>query len=248
MGGSYFFIFVFEGLNPCMIMRRILILFALICLLPLQSVVAQKKPEVKLGLKFAPNLSFMTTSTQGYSSNGVKFGGVVGLVSDFYFAEHYAFSTGFNFSFLGGKITYADKVMQDTSLVSGIINNNLSFVYIEIPLMIKMFTKKFGDFSFFGQLGFGTGFRIASHATNEFTGYKGYTSSEKKDMMSKTTLIRESVLIGIGSEVYLDQSTRLFFGLGYSNSLNNILNGSDNLGINQKAYLNYAELNLGIMF
>ena len=249
MGGSYFFIFVFEGLNPCMIMRRILILFALICLLPLQSVVAQKKPEVKLGLKFAPNLSFMTTSTQGYSSNGVKFGGVVGLVSDFYFAEHYAFSTGFNFSFLGGKITYADKVMQDTSLVSGIINNNLSFVYIEIPLMIKMFTKKFGKFSFFGQIGFGTGFRIVAHSNQEFIGSKGFSTNEQYDYKGETTLIRESVIVGLGTEFYLDQSTRLFLGFGYSNSLNNILKGFNfATGLNQKGYLNYAELNLGLMF
>jgi len=29
-------------------------------------------------------------------------------VSDFYFAEHYAFSTGFNVLLLGGKLTYPD--------------------------------------------------------------------------------------------------------------------------------------------
>ena len=228
--------------------KKILCLTAL-CLISFVLVRAQKQQEIKLGLKIAPDISFINPSTTGYTYDGVKLGAVIGLVSDFYFAERYAFSTGLNFSLLGGKINYPDRLITSSKdTLKGTTKSNMSFVYIEIPLMIKMFTKKFGDFSFFGQLGFGTGFRIASHATNEFTGYKGYTSSEKKDMMSKTTLIRESVLIGIGSEVYLDQSTRLFFGLGYSNSLNNILNGSDNLGINQKAYLNYAELNLGVMF
>jgi hypothetical protein len=228
--------------------KKILCLTAL-CLISIVMVRAQKSQEIKLGLKIAPNISFINPSTTGYSYDGAKLGAVIGLVSDFYFAERYAFSTGLNFSLLGGKIEYPDKIKVDTTNIPGTTKSNMSFVYIEIPLMIKMFTKKFGDFSFFGQVGFGTGFRIASHATNEFTSDKGgYTSSEKKDMVGKTTLIRESVLIGIGSEVYLDQSTRLFFGLGYSNSLNNILNGSDNFGINQKAYLNYAELNLGVMF
>jgi len=231
-------------------MRKYLLLFAVICLLPLESVVAQKKPEVKLGLKFAPNLSFMTASTQGYSSNGVKFGGIVGLITDFYFAEHYAFSTGFNFSFLGGKIKYADKIITDSKdTLSGVTNNNLSFVYLEIPLMIKMFTKKFGRFSLFGQIGFGTGFRIVAHSNKDFISNKGLSSDQQYDFKGETTLIRESVIIGMGTDFYLDQSTRLFFGLSYSNSLNNVLKGYNYwTSLNQKAYLNYAELNLGIMF
>jgi hypothetical protein len=231
-------------------MRKKLLCFAFIGLLPLQLILAQKSTEIKLGLKIAPNISFLSPSTTGYSYEGVKIGAVIGLVSDIYFSERYAFSTGLNFNLLGGKINYPDKVItgaKDT--VKGTTNSNDSFIYIEIPLMIKMFTKKFGDFSFFGQLGFGTGFRISARAKTEFTGDNGYTLSEKKDIMNQTTLIRESVLIGIGSEVSIDQSTRIFFGLGYSNSLNNVLTGyNTRSGLNQKGYLNYAELNLGVMF
>jgi len=222
----------------------------IIYLIPLQLIFAQKQPEIKLGLKFAPNISFLSPTTQGYSYNGVKLGGVVGFVSDFYFAEHYAFSTGFDFSFLGGKIKYPDKVITDKKdTITGTTSSNLSFVYIEIPLMIKMFTKKFGRFSFFGQVGFGAGFRIAAHADNDFAGNNGYTQNERTDMMSQTTTVKTSVIIGLGSEMYLDQSTRLFLGIGYSNSLNNVLKGYNNYsGLNQKGYLNYAELNMGVMF
>ena len=228
-------------------MRKNIFLFVITFLLPLCSVFAQeKKTEIKLGLKFAPDISFITPSTQDYNSNGVKLGGVMGLICDFYFAEHYAFSTGLNFAFLGGKMTYPDMV-HDT--LQGTTNSNLSFTYIEIPLMVKMFTKKFGRCSFFGQVGFGTGFRIAAHEKNDFTGKNGYTQSEKKDIMSQTTVIRESVIIGLGTEIYLDQSTRIFLGLGYSNSLNNVMKGYNAVSkLNQKAYLNYAELNIGVMF
>ena len=253
-------------------MKKNILCFAIICLLPLQSVFSQAKQEdkvvltpaqtldpnsvassrevnpkmIKLGLKFAPNLSFIIPSTQDYSYNGVKIGGVLGLVSDFYFAEHYAFSTGFNVLLLGGKLTYPDSV---TGKVRGKTNSSLSFFYFEIPVMVKMFTKQFGRFSFFGQIGFGTGFRISASAKTEFTGNTGYTQSEKTSITYQTTTIRESLLIGLGTEFHLDQSTRLFFGLGYSNSLNNVLKGYNSIsGVNQKAYLNYAELNLGVMF
>ena len=65
---------------------------------------------------------------------------------------------------------------------------------------------------------------------------------------AQTTLIKEAVLIGIGSEFHVDPSTRLVFGISYSNSLNNIFKGEDGYYKNRKAYLNYAEINLGVMF
>ena len=49
--------------------------------------------------------------------------------------------------------------------------------------------------------------------------------------------------------MHIDESTLIFAGLTYSNSLNNVLTGYNSLsGANQKAFLNYAELNLGILF
>lgn len=241
--------FVIKGIIYPMLMRKNILVFAALCLLTVQPLLAQKKSEVKLGLKFAPNISFINPSTNEYKYDGAKLGAVIGLVSDIYFAEHYAFSTGFNFSFLGGKMTYPDKVMRDTLAIKGTTNSNLSAIYIEIPMMIKMFTKKFGKFSFFGQVGFGTGFRIAGHVNTDFTGSNGYSVSEKVSAANQTTTIRESVIIGLGTEIYLDESTRLVVGLGYSNSLNNVLKGYNALsGLNQKGYLNYAELNLGVMF
>jgi hypothetical protein len=229
-------------------MRTRIILIAAIGVLSFPSVFAQKTPEIKLGLKIAPDISFMIPDTRDYAYNGVKMGGVIGLVSDFYFAEHYAFSTGFNFSLLGGKLRYPDK-MEGKDTVNGMVNSNLSFIYLEIPVMIKMFTKKFGPCTIFGQIGFGTGFRLTAHAKTDFTGDDGSVVSQKTDITSETSTIRESVIIGLGTEIHLDESTRLFVGFGYSNSLNNVLKGyNSKSGLNQKAFLNYAELNLGILF
>ena len=60
---------------------------------------AQEKLPIKLGLKVAPNMCWMNTNTSGYEYNGLSVGGTVGFVSDIYFAERYAFSTGLNFDF-----------------------------------------------------------------------------------------------------------------------------------------------------
>jgi hypothetical protein len=213
-----------------------------------QMVMAQTKLPVKLGIKIAPNLAWMSPSTKDYSSDGITGGATVGFVSDIYFMERYAFSTGFNFSFLNGKIKYQDQLIISGDTLTGTLARKYNLIYFEVPLLIKMQTKKFGRFSFYGQIGFGTGFRIAASAKDTFESSKG-VYDQKSDVREETTLIRESVIVGLGTEYHLDQSSRLFFGLNYSNSLNNVLNGvNDFSNVTEKAWLNSIELNLGILF
>lgn len=205
---------------------------------------------LKLGLKIAPNLAWMNPSTKDYSSDGVRLGTTIGLVGDIYFADQYAISTGFNFIFLNGKLSYRDsRLIHDDTVVNGQVSRKYNFLYLEIPVMIKMSTRKFGRFSFFGQVGLGTGFRVKATVKEHFEPDSGEPLDQKYDYDSGTTLIRESILVGIGSQYHLDKSTMLFFGMNYSNSLNNILTGVNSLSkSNEKSMFNYVELNLGVLF
>jgi len=172
------------------------------------------------------------------------------LVTDFYFGRNYAFSTGFNFAFLNGKLTYGDSYILNGDTINGQMNRKYKFVYLDIPYMIKLQTSTFGRFSFFGQIGFSTGFRISAKTRDQFVRDDNESSiEENSNITSGTTIIREAVLFGAGLEYHLDVNTRIFFGVNYSNSLNNILKGSNSVsGLNQKALLNFAEINLGVLF
>jgi hypothetical protein len=215
---------------------------------------AQKESPVKLGLRVAPNLSWINPGTEGYNSEGVRFGISAGLISDFYFAKNYAISTGFSFLFPSGRLTYEDMItvngVQDTAANNRIYN----FIYFEIPLMVKMQTNQFGDFSFFGQIGFGTGFRMKATAKNEVTFSDGTTGSSKNDINNKTALMRESVIAGIGIEYHIDKSTRITAGINYSNALNSVLKGKNGIPnedgtLNDvKGLSNFLELSIGVLF
>ena len=143
-------------------------------LLPVLSlpVLSQTLPNlpVKLGIKVAPNIAWMNPGTKDYDDDGARLGATVGFISDFYFAERYAISTGFNFSFLNGRLSYPDVRMKpgDTIILTGQVNRKYNFIYREIPLMIKMQAKEFGRLSFSGQTGFGTAFRIKATAKESF--------------------------------------------------------------------------------
>lgn len=208
---------------------------------------------MKLGLKVAPNIGWMSPGTKGYSSDGARFGCTIGFMGDFYFTRNYAVSTGLNFQFINGKLNYYDSLQvvdgAQYKLVNGEAFRTYNFLYLEIPLLIKMKTKNFGKLSYFGQIGLGTGFRIKASAKEHFVPDSGNPVDQKYDLTNGTTLIRESILVGIGCEYHLDESSGILLGLSYSNALNNILTGVNyKSNLIEKSLLNYVELNIGFIF
>ncbi|MDP4282424.1 MAG: porin family protein [Bacteroidota bacterium] len=202
---------------------------------------------VRLGLKASPGIDWMNPDEKHYSYNGVAAGVTLGFVSDFYFNANYGLSTGFNFSFLGGKIQYPYAQKPDT----GMISRKYSFRYLEIPLMIKMRTRQFGIVNYYAQVGFGTGFRLKASGKDDFdTKSDGIISDRGTLPVSETTAIREAVLVGAGAEINLDETISIVIGLSYSNSLNNVLKGSNTRypNLDNRSTLNYAELTIGVLF
>jgi len=201
--------------------------------------------SVRLGLKIAPAISWMNPNENNYKYNGATAAVSFGFISEFHFTERYAISTGFNFSFLGGNLQYPYAKSPDT----GTMSRKYSFRYLEIPLMIKMKTREYGSFSFYGQIGFGTDFLLRTKVTDDFLTQNHGTISDKINT-NETSLIREAILVGLGTEYKIDESLSLLIGLSYSNSLNNVLQGKNtkDITLENRSSLNYAELNIGILF
>lgn len=235
-------------------MKKLFTIYLLVLLFFIHGAIfSQGKSPVKLGLKVAPNIGWMSPGTKGYSSDGARFGGTIGLISDFYFTENYAFSTGLNFQYVNGSLNYHDslQVAENAAYVMkyGEITSLYKILYLEIPLMVKMTTKTFGKMSFFGQIGFGTGFRLSANKKDIFQPAVGEPSELNYEFNGGTTLIRESLLIGLGTEYHLDQTSRLLIGFSFSGSLNNILTGQNySTSEVEKSHLNFVELNIGFIF
>ena len=84
-----------------MTMKKRFTVFMTILLIPFL-MVAQKESPVKLGLRIAPSISWLSPGTEGYDSEGIRAGISGGLVTDFFFAKNYAISTGFSIDFPSG--------------------------------------------------------------------------------------------------------------------------------------------------
>ena len=211
---------------------------------------AQFKP-VLFGLRVGGNLGWMNADAEGYESEGVVPGFTWGFMGEFFLMENYAILTGFNMNFNGGKLTYPSfmDVDNDNFLDSGMLARKYSLKYIQIPLCLKMQTNVSDNLRIFGKIGIGTAFLLDGKANDDFTYNGGEVSRDKSDINDEVTLMRESLIVGGGVEFLLKGSTALVVDLTYDNGFNNILlEGNLPSSVAPRAFHNYLELGVGILF
>lgn len=200
--------------------------------------------KFKFGLKAAPQISWIRTNVDGYSSDGAKLGFGWGFVTEMNFTENHSFATGFNVLFNGGKLQYPD--MSGTN--TGTMNRTYKLKAIEIPLTLKMRTNPIGDFQYFGQIGLGTSFQLDAKSEDQFT----YNSTviTKEGNISNIAFLRESLIIGLGAEYTLDAGTTFGAGLTFNNGFTDILTGKNKVdgSLKEKGYINFLELSVFVLF
>jgi hypothetical protein len=240
-------------------MRRNTIIFTRISLVILliisaQLTNAQQKP-FRFGFKLAPAISWMSPDSKHYENAGSDFTFAWGFTSDFTLMEHYYVTTGFNVSYFKGHMNYAHSIENNYIAYNGQMDRTYNLRYIEVPIALKMKTNELvKDYKFYGLIGVNTGFNIRSKANDHFSGESildTYTYSEEKiDIKDETTLLKASLLVGVGTEYVIDESVSLVLGINFNNGFTNILKGNNTSypDIKATAVPYYFELNLGVIF
>ncbi|PKO97673.1 MAG: hypothetical protein CVU14_10080 [Bacteroidetes bacterium HGW-Bacteroidetes-9] len=208
-------------------------------------VLAQYK-SVTLGVKGAPNIGWLKTDQEKYSSEGIVPGFAWGLVAEFYFAENYAFGTGFNFDFQNGKLSYPEERSG-----AGVLTRNYRLKYLEVPAMIKMKTNEIGRLKFFGQIGMGLGVRLNSKGKDVFKLTGSATQTTDFSLIdSQTNLFRASMIVGAGVEYPIDNSTSIVGGINFNNGFTNVLKGNNSAypATEHQGVPNFVELSFAVMF
>lgn len=204
--------------------------------------------SVAMGVKLAPNIGWLKVDGDGYNSEGIVPGLSWGLITDFYFAQNYAFSTGFTVSFHNGRISYPD--IQSDAI--GLLDRRYRLKYIDIPLMVKMKTNQIDKFRFFGQIGVQPGVRIASKAKDTFIASSPVFTVNRDwhNIDSQTHLFRATMIVGAGIEYPIDKSSAIIAGINFVNGLSDALKGKNAVDgtINHKGIPNAFELSLGVIF
>ena len=254
-------------------MKKTTLLFTLLAF----SAATFAQKDFQLGLRLAPNLSWIKPDADNVEGDGLKFGFNYGLVGDFNISENYAVSTGITLVNTGGKVIRPDQqdVPNNGASITGYGKNSadIRLKYVEVPITLKLKTNEIGYMKYFGQFGFSVGVNYDASADEEFSytiagSTNGATLTNKDvDYADEINAIRAALVVGLGAEYNLSGNTSLIFGITFNNGFTNIfsedtfradkdgnaLKPSDTEFTGKsdqdlKAINNYLLLNLGILF
>lgn len=215
------------------------------------TIFAQEEPSFHFGVKASPSLAWLRSDTKGYASDGSKFGFSYGLITDFNFASKYAFSTGIDITYRGGKFKTVQE-LKDIVNKDSIISTSASYVlqYLEIPITLKLKTNEIGSVTYYVQVGVAPGINIRARKSYESTtqttvsGIPRTINAEesKLDAQSEINSLNLSMIIGAGVEYTLSGQTVLVGGIQFNNGFLDVFDGDP------KVNSNYLALTLGILF
>ncbi|MDO9511162.1 MAG: porin family protein [Bacteroidales bacterium] len=206
-------------------------------------------PKFQFGVKASPAISWLSPETKFYKNDGTKLGFAWGFVTDFHLLNNYFISTGFSVNYVNGKLKFPSEVQVESIVVKGTMLRDYRMRFLEFPFLFKMKTNSFGDYRFYGQMGFITGFNIKSRSVDVFYPETGPTINDELDIYDETTFARINLAVGGGAEYKIDNSTSIFFGLMFHNGLTDVLSGKNPVDFRtEKAVPNALEVTFGVMF
>ncbi len=225
------------------------------------SMKAQDK-NVEFGFQFSPAFTTMKTDNKNINRSGTNLGFKLGMISEYYFRENYAVSTGIGFAFNhGGSLVYdfggrywpqSDLDAQYDTLPAGVkLKHSLQF--IEIPLMVKMRTRQFGNIRYFLEPGVYLNFK--SQARGAIEGRGVGPEAERINIRKDINGISLAWGMNGGIQYALAETTSLIAGLGFQVGFTDLTENKGTVfepGGNQrdrsKATGNALVLKLGVIF
>jgi hypothetical protein len=204
---------------------------------------AQTESKLHFGLKAAPSLAWLRTDAPEFKSDGSTFGFSYGLITEFNFATNYAFATGIDVNYRGGKLK-SQETEGDTTFIIKVSN---SLQYVEIPISLKLKTNQIGYLTYYLQAGVAPGYNIRANADVEttITTTSGVNVSEEasnQDVQENINAFNLSMIIGGGIEYTMTGSTVLLAGIQFNNGFLDVFD------TDLKSNSNSLALTVGVLF
>lgn len=179
--------------------------------------------QVRLGLRFAPNVSYNRTTDLDNDDNlavetkGAAIRFAVGPVLDYYFSDNYAFGTGLWYTLKTGQLQQrAGSVLNIDEIES---SHNLQ--YLQIPLTLKAYTNEMGPgLKGYFQVG-GTADVLIGENISEWKSSQGTEEPDADENFFRGFDL--GAYLGIGVQLQMGETTFLYGGINYNRGLINAL-------------------------
>lgn len=219
---------------------------------------SDEDPDFHFGMKLSPALCWLGSDTKDVDPDGSLFRISYGFIADFRFARNYAFSTGVDVSYRGGKLARETQSSSGDTTTSVVYKQDLKIQHIEIPITVRLKTNQIGLIKYYLQFGVTNGFNIRARYDGETTTQKRATNFnttstvelEDEDVADDINLYNLSMVIGGGIEYNLSGTTNLIAGITYTNGFIDITNDDAENPVLKDSKLNSngLALTVGILF
>jgi Outer membrane protein beta-barrel domain len=219
-------------------LKKIFIFFLLS--LPIATFAQLSINRVKFGIQASPTLGWMRTDDNTIKGNGTNLGLKLGVTTDYYFAENYAFTSGLGFSLnQGGKIIHEtggnflpssklsdDRLnKKDTKSLQDNVSIRYHIQYIEIPFGMKFRTQQFGHLRYFAEAPIFTA-GIASQVRGDIYNSGLGENYLKEDIKADTRKLAFSWGFGAGVNYDISTTTSAVVGLYYQKGMVDVTKNS----------------------
>lgn len=217
--------------------QKLLVIFFMLAVIP-----AFAQSNFELSFSASPTLNWLSPGINEIQNNKATLGYELGVNADFYFddASRYALATGVLISNTGGELTFNPE--QDFSFGGETFAPGTSIryrmQYIEIPLGLKMRTKQFMRWSYWGLFGLTGGVNVGAN------GDSSDGMLDKSDINKEVKLFNMALNLGLGAEYDLGERNALILGLSYKDGLVDV----SNRGMGEKTTVNSLCFKLGLLF
>ncbi len=233
-----------------------------------------QRKKFKMGFTIAPSVDWLGVSTPDVSLDAAHIKFQYGIVTEFAFANNYAFVTGLEHKLAGASVDFMKLPHYFTADgdTFNVDKRNYKMDYLNIPLTLKLMTNQIGYFTYFGKFGVDASFLVRGRADDEGAYYGDPNTNvdiDNRDIFEEISIFKIGLNVGAGAEWNFSGNTALVFGVSYHHGFIDVLRDPTEAGVSndqmlatwsdspansvsapfaQKANLQYVTLDVGVLF
>ena len=229
-------------------MRKTLLIISLVAAFAMGA--NAQTENVRLGIKMGPTIDWASSGSTAATNDGIRLGGNLGLVCDYYFTDNIAVSSGVDFNILRMKYTFIDYRRAEDFLEEANISvsRRLNATNIEIPLKAKFRVDIFDSFKAYAEAGAGLSLNCKDFGKDSYDFY--WTSFESERYVDCTNQYRPlqlSMIFGLGAEYEINRKLSVFAQMTFDHAFSNAFVNSLEKQTGSILRNNYIGIEVGVM-
>ena len=229
-------------------MKKIALIISLVVFVVLAGNAQDK--TLRYGLKLGPTMDWVSAGATVVGNEGLGMGWGCGIVTNMYYTEHIAFSSGLNFNVLGMRYQFVDKRVTQNFLEESevSVSRRLKAANISIPLRAKVRMDVVDSWKAYVEIGADLGLNLTDEAKDKYEFYNvAYEDESYVNCRNQYRWFQSAIVFGVGAEFEINRKLSLFAQLTFNHAFVNAFTREMERKTGSIVYNNFVGLEVGFL-